>query len=1426
MGSPRLEFCILGPLTVRVDGAVVHAGGPKQRALLALLLLSANRVVSRERLIGELFAEQSPNSAEHALHNHVSRLRKLLTPEAVDEPRLVARPPGYLLRVEPGELDLERFERLAADGREALAAGDPETAASSFRAAECLWVGRPLADLELERLAQVDVERLEDLRLAAIEERIDAELALGRQLAVVAELEALIVDYPYRERFRAQLMLALYRCGRQAESLDLYRRTRNLLDEELGLEPAVELQQLERAILVQDPALSLTGEGDTRRATASVTTVCPFKGLAPFEAADAQFFFGRERLIDEILPRLGEAPLLLISGPSGIGKSSLLRAGLLPRLTEARQIVFRPGAHPAAELARALGGELPQALARLQPGESLLLAVDQLEELFMPSVSEGERRAFVKVLVEAAWDPDRRVAILLALRADFWGRLVAYAELADLAGANHVLLGPMTPAEIRRSIEGPSERAGLRVEAALVDVLVRDVAGEIGGLPLLSTVLVDLYHGREDRMLTLRSYEFIGGVRGAVGRHAEAAFSALDEESREIAKRVLLRLITEGEQGALVRRRVALEDLDAEEDTGVARVLTALVAQRLLIADDGTVELVHEALIGHWPRLAGWLEEDSEGRRLHDRLTQAAAEWEASGREPGELYRGARLTATLDWADGDERPPLNRLELEFLEESRAAATVEVERQRRANRRLRSLLAVALALLLAALATGAVAFHERGTARGQATAAVAQRLGAQALAEPRLDRAILLAREGVNLDDSLAPRSNLLAALLRSPAALVVLRGAGERILDDALSPDGRTLAARSDNGTVTFVDTRTLGETAPQFKSTGAISYCGAIVRPVRALAFSPDGRTLAVGAGDVKGRGSRLFLVDTSTRRARAVVPDRNAMTPDVAFAPDGRTLVTGEAVSCAGGAPDEVIVTRNAVDGQELRRSRVIRAGRLVGFTSDARSLLVTSGETRSVLLDARTLQPERAFPLSGAAALSPVADTAAFGQDDGSVVVVDLRTGARRSTQRRATGRVLALAFSPNGKALATTADDGSVSIWDLPSGALRERFTGHAGAALGPLFKRDGATLYTGSSDGSVIVWDVRGQRRLGQPFRFDPVALAGVGAHTPSQNVSTAVAVSPDNSLFATSPAPGRLTLWRSADQAVVAQLEGPFGYVVSLAFSHDGRLLAATGNATNTVVWNVANRKIVRILRSPFSAGAAGVAFSPDDQLLATSGVGTPKTPALLRVYDLRTSRLIGNVVTRHNTLQDLDFTPDGHLLTSAGLDGKILVWNVAQRALERTILHHVAILTIRFSPDGKTIATGDLSGNVNFWDAQTGRPVGHTLGGQNGLVFSVAYIAAGRELVTTSGDGQLRLWDVASGRLVGSPLPGSSTGGWGTAFPDGRRAISVFYDGTGVIWNLDPAAWKTAACRLAHRNLTRAEWHDLIPERPYRQVC
>jgi WD40 repeat protein/DNA-binding SARP family transcriptional activator/energy-coupling factor transporter ATP-binding protein EcfA2 len=1422
MSSGRLRFRILGPLAVFADEEPLQVGGPKQRALLALLLLSANRVVPRDRLLAELFVELNSNSADHALRNQVSRLRKVLSAAGAEPARLVARAPGYLLRVEPGELDLDEFERLVADGREALAAGDPASAARSLRAAESLWSGRALADLELEGLVRVEIERLEELHLAAVEERIEAELALGRQRELVGELEALSGEHPYRERFRAQLMLALYRGGRQAEGLEVYRRTRKLFDEELGLVPGAELQELERAILVQDPALRPRAVDEIQLDRRPFEGLgCPFKGLAPYEPDDAELFFGRERLVDELLARLDGSSLLLLTGPSGSGKSSLLRAGLLPPL-EGRRIVIRPGMRPAAELARTVDGDLAAAVDRLRPGERVVIAVDQLEEAFAAEVEEGERAAFFAALVEAAWDAERRALILLAMRGDFVDRLASYPELSDLVASNQALLGAMSASELRRAIERPAGRAGLVVEPPLVDALVHEVVGEPGGLPLLSAALVDLWRDRSGSSLTLSAYERSGGIHGAIARHAEAALHSLAESEQQAARRILLGLVAGGDGEALTRRRVSLGELGGE-DAEVEHVLAALVERRLLVADADSVELVHDALLQQWPTLAEWLDEEADRRRLHRHLAQAAAAWVAADRDRSDLYRGARLAGALEWSDAEaSHSALSPLEGEFLRESRRAFASDNERQRRARRRRRGLLAIALVLFVAAAAAGAVAFVEDANAHQRAAAADAQRLGAQALVEPSLDTSLLLAREGVNLDNSTAARSNLLDVLLRFPAAVGVATNPGERILDEAISPSGRLLVYRIDNGTVAFLHAGSLRRVGALFAAGNQLAFYGDIQRPDQALAFSPDGRMLAVGS--TTGNNADVYLMDTRTHRRRAYAQSGRPATADVRFSPDGRTLVTGEITTGRSlTPPPEVIVNRNPVNAKERVRSVPLPAGRLTGFVEKGRKLLVTTGETSSVLLDARTLHRVRRLPLGGAAAVSTNGEFAAFGNANGGIVLYDLRTGKPTAMRGHAGKPITSVAFSTDGTTIASTSGDGDVATWDVATRSLRATLAGHTASAEGPIFSHDGATLYAGGDDGNLIAWDIHGVRRLGRPFRFAPTATPGEGAPAPESHAAKATAVSPDNSTFVTSPGANRITFWRTRNEAVLGQLSGPTGQIITMAFSHHGHLLAAAGSGPRIAVWNLATRKMAWLLRRPGGAKnqTIGVAFSPNDRLLATVG-----GDGVIRIYNLRNGRRADAIQTQ-GTLQDLDFSSDGRYLAAAGLAGQITVWDLKQRMLAHTIDDHgQQINTLRFSPDGKTLAAGDSSGDVNFWDASTGRQLPQHIASIGGSVDSLSFDPSGRRLMTTNGDGSIRLWDLPTDEPIGPPLLGATTDGWGTFFPDGKEIVAVFSSGTGVIWNVDPTRWSAQACQIANRNLTRAEWHAYLPNQPYSKTC
>ncbi|HET7519619.1 MAG TPA: BTAD domain-containing putative transcriptional regulator, partial [Actinomycetes bacterium] len=541
--------------------------------------------------------------------------------------------------------------------------------------------------------------------------------------------------------------------------------------------------------------------------------VCPYKGLARFEPSDAAYFFGRERLVAELITRLVGAGLVGVVGPSGSGKSSLVRAGLLPALADGalpgsdrwRQVLLRPGEHPMAELGLALrasdsisastpdaysgaaargdseaggpvlgqtGGKVVLEAAAGAPTR-LLLVVDQFEEAFTACQDEAERATFLAALTEAARAADGQLTVMVAVRADYYGHCAAEPALASLLAANHLLVGPMDAGELRRAIQLPARRAGLRLEPGLAEAMVDEVAEEPGGLPLLSCALLESWQHRHGRTLTMAAYKQAGGVHGAVARLAEAAWQQLDSDAQQTARRILLRLAGQGEGEAVVRRRVPLDEVT--QDERVRQVVDVLVDQRLLSVGEDSVEVAHEA------RLRGWLEEDVQGRALHRHLITATREWEQSGRDPGELYRGARLTGALDWARGHHQE-LNVLEREFLEASRAAAEREMadarrraEREARTSRRLRGLLAGLAVVLVLALVAGGLALSLRGRAERQALVADAGRLGALAQTEDEVDRSVLLARQAVALDDTLERRGDLLAALVRNPAAIAVMR---------------------------------------------------------------------------------------------------------------------------------------------------------------------------------------------------------------------------------------------------------------------------------------------------------------------------------------------------------------------------------------------------------------------------------------------------------------------------------------------------------------------------------------------------------------------------------------------------------------------------------------------------------------------------
>lgn len=1634
------EFRILGPLEVAAAGGSLEVSGPKERVVMAVLATRPGQLSSADLITDALWGDSPPRSSTKVVQNLVLRLRRVVGTEVIE-----TRPGGYRLRATPDDIDAWRFERLIREGRERVAQGEVAAGAAALSAAVDLWRGTPLPELADWPAVRGDVARLEELYRGAAEDLADIAISAGQHREWVARLETMVAEEPLRERRWELLMVALYRCGRQADALRAYQRARIALGE-LGLEPGPDLRETERAVSGRDERLALgrpsadeparptgvvtflltdvegsstlwerspqetatalerhdaviadavtdtggvllkaRGEGDssfsvfsrTSAAIAAAVAIrdaldadrspdgvslavrlalhtgeaherggdyygptvnraarlralaaggqivlseavasiarddlpdgldlvelgeqalegltrpervftlvssgaildrgarviarsCPYMGLLTFQPDDDRLFFGREAVVENLTGRLARRRFVALVGASGSGKSSLLRAGLVAALRRSGPegtsrwvtVLLTPGGRPLAALAahlaplcgasvvsllhdleadpRALDAAVRQAVASRPPDTRVALVVDQLEELWTQGHDENEVRRFIDGLVDAAGRGDSPVDIVVGLRADFFGRGAQHDGLARLLEAHTVLLGAMDGDGLRAAIERPARVAGLTVQPGLVDLMIRDVTGEPGGLPLLSHALLEAWARRRGRTLTVDGYRDSGGVSGAIGRTADAVFESLDRDQQHVARALLLRLTEPGEGTEDTRRRAPLDELTpgGADRSPATLVLEALAAARLVTVSDEGVEIAHEALIREWPRLRDWLDEDRQGLRTMRHLTHAAKDWAERGRDESDLYRGARLATASTWRAAGHDADLSPVEREFLDAAQGRAEAErraieerVRAQHRSNRLLRGLLTGTAVALVVALVAGGLAVSQRDRAdeaRGRADAAAhAQMVSglatlARTLPSSQIDLALLLGVEAHRLAPTIETEGALETALVHAPPGLDRVLPLEGGLFPD-VSPDGRIVALPQDTG-LALVDLAT-GRRLPA-------SPDGA--PPALVAQFSRDGQLVASG-----GTTGQVDVWDVATgRRSGAPLTPRIPAVLGVFDPADA----------------DTIFIVSSGVDP---------RAARAVAE--------VTQWDRRD---PDHPIQVGEPFPFSVANALPIVALSsdgtrlATGGSYGGTTEVWDVASHARLATWPGAPGT-----FVPGGHVIPISQPD-RIDLWDADSGSqVGQPLTGFSNA-VGGRVSSDGRHLAVLDGAHGVRVFDLSTRQPVGPPVGLDtgeapvgflpggrlavwgqsgltvwrPGTLAPpmgtvVGDHGGSgtgARVHGAFVAGSDDVLTAAVDAERDLQLWDSrtgtGGRPVLA------GQVRSRAgVSADGALLAGpTADRDAIGVWDLAGATLEA--RIPTSSPAQAAVWAPTGSLLATA-----ETEQAVRLWDLSDPNHphpIGRITAPGTPPEGNEpelypyFSDDGRRIALVDNPGEtVTVFDVAARRQLWT-RHLGSLQQVAFSPDGRTLAV--LTDSVRLLDAATGEQ-GRSFPVPGAGAVGLQYVRGGSALAATTllpasalagaanAAGAL-LWDVETLEPIGSPMP---LGLDGTAQiardEEGARMITGSTSGRAVVWDLDVDHWEDAACRLAGRNLTRDEWARYLPTQPYRETC
>jgi len=1143
-----------------------------------------------------------------------------------------------------------------------------------------------------------------------------------------------------------------------------------------------------------------------------IQAVNPYKGLRAFQVADAADFYGRKALVERLLARLHEdTPFLAVVGPSGSGKSSVVKAGLMPRLqngtldstTKWYTLEMVPGTHPMEELELALNSiatrEMPdllnqlkaetrgmvRAIRRVLPDEDsqLVLLIDQFEEVFTLVEQEADRLHFLNSLLEAVNDSRSRVKVIITLRADFYDRPLLYGRFGELMRQRTELVLPLNEEELEEAIVKPARGARVALENGLVAAIIQDVNEQPGALPLLQYALTELFERREGRMMTLKAYEAIGGTSGALTKRAEEIYESFSSPAQEAARQMFLRLVTLGEGAEDTRRRVLqteLMSLSGQNDL-MQQVIERFGQYRLLTFDHdpltrtSTVEVAHEALIRRWNRMRLWLSESRESLRIQRRLASAAEDWLQSGRDRSFLARGSRLQQFQDWA-ASSNIALNQHESDYLkasldereaqqaeERARLAREQQLERESRDRLRLLAVVSAIAALIgfvLAGIAVNQsqVATQVQAQAEERASEASSLALSANArnaLAEGDTRLALALALESQKAYQP-APAEVLrtLASAAYAPSARARFDKHDKAIVNVAFNSNGRQAVSVSLDSRVIVYDRASASVTVEiTLEDTYGID-----------ATFSPNSKQLAVGCAD----GSiRLYSLPDGREVGRLL--GHSNMVTSLLYTPNGQQLVSASL--------DKSARLWDVKSGEEIRLYQAPDNGALLRLSLNrGGSLLATASLDESIANDTTD-------------------------KVDRKVRIWDVATGQLKTTITPSSGFIRALQFSPSENIVTIgvwdSTNGGTVRFYDAATGEEKRRLFAASDNITDIAYSADGKRIVTASWDRRVRVWDVERGIALQTFSGFSDRPLA-IDISLDSRALLIGQGNYGNNDILPSNERSSEVTLWLwdlvSGDQ--IRQYEGFEEWLWAVEASPDGSMVAAASGPLRLPEDNRPIEAVVRVWDRASGAGIAlltghtntidSVRWSPDGQRLLTAS-----WDSTIRLWDVRRSRLLRTYEGHTDQVYMVRWNADGTQFLSASRDKTIRLWDAETGEVIRTYEGHTdAVNSISFSPDGTQFASASTDRTLRLWDLASGETIriyeGHTAQA-NEVIFS----PDGLSLFSSSWDDSVRQWNVASGAQV-RQFVGHTDNTFGLAISrDGQTLFSASSDRSIRMWNV-----------------------------------